>query len=375
MSSNGRSRPRPRMEINPYTSSPLDVQAFSERIKQRTVLRDQGQLPRLRVETPPMLDMNSTLRDYSYRLTLEPPPIPPKIPPHLPSKDAQYVPGSPKSPAGLRDRQDMFRSQGEEPRLTSTTVRWPFFSKDEPDSAGSVSSVRRRNAVRRRNTTKATDQQGEPSLPRYLEGSQMSRTRVPWAHDDAPASQRGKTGTAPRDRTLLDDVLGVPGPPTASGYGKSPNPVPVCLDTDKGYVEEFARGPLGMLGRHRAASNRASWRPGDDMGPSIMTAPLAMNPSLIPPRVDTPPIHAASVVSSHSRPRRDPNRMPLPGPPPPRPRTARGYLRRPIDEPAPQNVVEDLRNEWQGIQRPVKVHHLPLERVSHRGQSKSQNKR
>ncbi|KAI1136452.1 hypothetical protein F5Y05DRAFT_415220 [Hypoxylon sp. FL0543] len=87
-----------------------------------------------------------------------------------------------------------------------------------------------------------------------------------------------------------------------------------------------------------------------------------------------PPTAPPAPPSDPRQPQNDGAGLPA-GPVPPRPRTAKGYARRPFDEPAPQSVVDDLRNAWQGIQRPVKVHAMPVERVSRRPRSKSQDRR
>ncbi|KAI0836931.1 hypothetical protein F5Y06DRAFT_272611 [Hypoxylon sp. FL0890] len=292
MSSHG--WPRLRKEVNkvaPNTSSRED-EAHMEPMKQRTDPRVQttsGELPRRRMERLPVPDRSSSLPGNSHGLTLEPPLVPSKLPPPVPPKDPRYTRSLPVNrPTGVQNPQQALRSEPRrEERLTSKTVRWPFFSKDEPNSAGSGSSIRRSNAIRRRTNTGATAQ-GKP-------------------HDD---------------KSMEDCSSWFPGD-----------------DAFTIAMKEVRRGkPLLMS--HRTGNT-----------PAHTPAPTPVQPLHLPQRPDR----------SHTHP---------PGPVPQRPRTAKGYTPRPFDEPAPQSVVDDLRNAWQGIQRPLKVHAMPPEVISRRGQPK-----
>ncbi|KAI0114625.1 hypothetical protein F4776DRAFT_673891 [Hypoxylon sp. NC0597] len=244
------------------------------------------------------------------------------------TQNTQHLTSSSNNPALIAHRQEMIRQQQvTERKLTAATVRWPFLN-NESNPAASGNSLHRSNAIRRRNTGDTVNQ-GMPTT----------------VDNDTFILRRSKSVAIPMEHMLTYDGLGVP-PPTIvpRRTGKLPNPIPLCVDNYSqpwSPLDELACDPLRTLARRRASESegfanneRASRLPDDD--------------------IENVHHHCNAATN-----------IPL-GPPPPRPPTARDYRPRPLHEPAPQNVVNDLRNQWQGVQRPIKVHKLPTERLSRR---------
>ncbi|OTA66064.1 hypothetical protein K449DRAFT_431533 [Hypoxylon sp. EC38] len=204
-----------------------------------------------------------------------------------------------------RQQEIVQRQQQAERKLTAATVRWPFLDNGTCSSA-SDPPLRRSDAIRKQNVVNTAN----PGKPRRVDNSAYSPTGREYGREknDTSALRRSDTIANSGEHPLTYDGLVIRAPIARH--------------------DKLARDPpraLARLGPCRSDGllndECASWLPNDEADTSITEMLRFMSPQ---------------------------NRYRI--------------LARPsVTEPAPQNVINDLRNLWQGIQRPIKAHNLPPE--------------
>ncbi|KAI1371280.1 hypothetical protein F4677DRAFT_315171 [Hypoxylon crocopeplum] len=336
--------------------------------------------PRRDSPVPAMSGVNSNKYGYSYRPTtgasLD---VPRGGPALVPPKDPQYLaaPGQQfqikrKEVANRRYPPDSFRP----PPLERQPERQSEMRPDSAGSAGSQTSLKRSNAIRRVSRARTMPQAGEGNGGEStdLNKDSQGKKRIVWDFKELckPSNNTTARKVSP---LVLYHASTAPVQATSNASGKPPiqrKPVPSRSPLDqlahqlrKDPQEVFAmrRKPVGSGARTNQEALRQSWFPGDDRFASLGTVPIqpaTSTPTLTNDRSGTSATPSSTVPPVPQIPQafqpdggRSSGAPSSTAPPrPQRPKTPEDYTPRPFDEAAAVNVADELRSAWQRQNRP-----------------------